>query len=375
MLGAFLALIFALCIRRNLEARFGGFVNHPVFTSIANSLEHRNWPIHDNAHLDEHGIEEIRFLAEHFSYLEPMSSFDLEEALFEWKRLKFETRQSPFFSMGFTQFYEHLSQHFDSALGYPNVLILARICLVLVVETSCCERVYSGVNRIQTKARASLKLETVSDVLLTQELGPAVKSFDPLPIYTAWLEAPFIEGKGEARGRQLAAMVRAIKNSETSHGDGDSNTSVLGSVLNERSGSGSRSSSGGGGSSIGSGEIEKRTTPPGGVGLINLTGNLCFLSSIIQCLASVNMFCDELNTNYGIASVSGTDFLGKPYTLNEVKYFLCSDPFLFPSCHTFPGASLVRATANSLMRVTDTTAKSPFAARELFDELRKLAPG
>jgi len=80
-------------------ARFGSLVNHPVFRAAANSLEHRQWPVHNDALLAQHGVESIRLLATHFSYLESMQSFNLEEALFEWGRLKFETRDSAFFSM------------------------------------------------------------------------------------------------------------------------------------------------------------------------------------------------------------------------------------------------------------------------------------
>jgi hypothetical protein len=128
-----------------------------------------------------------------------------------WRKLKFEMRSAPFFSMPFNDLYEHLSEHYDNALGYPNLLILIRGVLMLVTNTSCCERVYSCVNRVQTKARASLRIDTIHKVLQIQALGPEVKDFDPVPIFKAWMSAPFTAGKGHAKGRQLAAMLSEIQ--------------------------------------------------------------------------------------------------------------------------------------------------------------------
>ena len=199
-----------------MEARFGSFVNHPVFKAVADSLEHRRWPVHDNDALSVYGDSQIEFLAEHFSYLACTESCDTAEALFEWKRLKFEARAAAFFSMPFIGFYEHLSKHYDNSLGYHNLLILVRAALMFVIDTSCCERVYSGVNRAQTKSRASLHIETIRKIFHIQALGPDVKDFDPGPIFDAWVSAPFTAGKGSAKGRQLQAMLREIQKPVTS---------------------------------------------------------------------------------------------------------------------------------------------------------------
>ena len=104
-------------------------------------------------------------------------------------------------------------------MGHPNVLVVARVVLMIVSDTSICERVYSSVNRTQTKARASLNLDTICDAVTIKALGPNVSDFDPRPILEAWKTAPFKGGNGKAKGRQIDAMLLEIQRSmNSSHG-------------------------------------------------------------------------------------------------------------------------------------------------------------
>ena len=98
-------------------------------------------PIHDDEALEIYGDTEFVVLAGHFSSLSSMAYFDLSEAKAQWRRVRFETRNAPFFSIKSISKWEHLSKHFgDSRLtGYPDVLILARVVNIYVAGTSCCE--------------------------------------------------------------------------------------------------------------------------------------------------------------------------------------------------------------------------------------------
>ena len=60
-------------------------------------FEHKRWPIHNAEALDAYGNGSIGTLALHFSSLEMMSSFDLNEAKHQWRRVKRETAVLPFF--------------------------------------------------------------------------------------------------------------------------------------------------------------------------------------------------------------------------------------------------------------------------------------
>jgi len=288
-----------------MQARFGGFVNHPILKAVIKSLEHRNWPIHDDDALRNHGNDEFLMIAEHFSYLRSMLSFDRREALFEWVRLKFETRGAAFFSMSFTKFYEHLSRHFDNAHGYPNVLVLARVVLMIVSDTSICERVYSSVNRTQTKARASLKLDTICDAVTIKSLGPDVRDFNPRLILEAWMTAPFKTGNGKAKGRQIETMLLDIQRSmSSSHG--------CASAL-----SASRDSSS---SLMIPPSSSAGQTSPGGVGLTNV-GNSCFLNSTLQCLAAIVGLSDALLSNNILKSVNRSSCHGMQLKPENDKLF------------------------------------------------------
>ena len=281
-------------------------MNHPILKAVIKSLEHRNWPIHDDDALRKHGNDEFLMIAEHFSYLRSMISFDQREALFEWVRLKFETRRAAFFSMSFTKFYEHLSRHFDNALGYPNMLVLARAVLMIVSDTSICERVYSSVNRTQTKARASLNLDTICDALTIKSLGPDVCDFNPRPILEAWMTAPFKNGNGKAKGRQIETMLLDVHRSmSSSHGC----ASALSASRDSSSSLTNLPSS--------SAEL---TTSPGGVGLINV-GNSCFLNSTLQCLAAIIGLGDALLSDNILKSVNRSSCHGMQLKPENNKLF------------------------------------------------------
>ena len=117
-----------------------------------------------------------------------MADFDMHECLHQWGRLKIEISGQPFFSLPYKKFWEHLSRHYDDIHGYPLVIKLARISLMLMPDTSCCERYASQHSRLHNKSRPRLLLKTVRNALAILNYGPkSIKQFDPARIVDMWM--------------------------------------------------------------------------------------------------------------------------------------------------------------------------------------------
>ena len=165
-------------ICRYLHARYDPLKDSPVIKALRDSLEHKLWPIHDEEKLKTYGLEELEFIAQHFSELTSLTNFNLNEAKRQFQKAKLRMRSLPYYSMKFKDFWSHISTHFDEALhGYPDLLIIVRIILLIVCDTSCCEVGYSAYNRTHTASRSRLKVCTVRDVLTTHFVGNEIKDF------------------------------------------------------------------------------------------------------------------------------------------------------------------------------------------------------
>ena len=183
---------------------------HPILRA-AQAFEHKLWPIHDDAALDAFGNNDIRLLAKHFSGRDCMNNFNLDEALRQWRSLKRETRRLPFFkSCDYVQFWEHIATHYDTGglTGYSEILILALVVLLIILDTSCCERSFALMNRIHTYLRNRLGVATLKNLMCICSLGPSIMNFDPKLILAKWLEAPFMQKNG--RGRSLQGKLNAL---------------------------------------------------------------------------------------------------------------------------------------------------------------------
>ena len=102
-----------------------------------------------------------------------MKDFDIAEAQHEFLLLKRELREEPCFLFSYKKFWEHVSAHYDNALGYTNVLKLARLTLLILADSSICERGHAWYNRMHTKERANLKLKAVRSAFAVKNFGPA----------------------------------------------------------------------------------------------------------------------------------------------------------------------------------------------------------
>ena len=62
--------------------------------------------------LDSWGVDAIEEICNHFSEIECMVGFDVEEALHQRSRLKRELSEQPFFVLPSRKFWEHVSADF-----------------------------------------------------------------------------------------------------------------------------------------------------------------------------------------------------------------------------------------------------------------------
>ena len=144
--------------------------------AVVDAFEHRQWPIHDDGALVNFGNEEIDFLLDHFASLTCMATINTAELKLQWKRVKFEQRHAPFFGMPFKDFWMHLKYHFNGSLGYPDLLVLACVVVLIIAHSSFAVSRTFRVNRILPKERASIPALTLRDHLFIQMHGPEVGS-------------------------------------------------------------------------------------------------------------------------------------------------------------------------------------------------------
>ena len=186
---------------------------------MRDSVEHRRWPPSGTTELDSWGVGAVKEICNHFSGIECMAGFDVEEALHQWSRLKLELSGQPFFVLPFRKFWEHVSAHYDTANRYHTVLIPIRLTLLILMDTSCCERGYSHYNRIHTAERPNLEVSTVRNLFAIKYYGPSsAAAFNAEAVYVKWLNM-IAKGEGASatpKRRSLAALLRKIMASASS---------------------------------------------------------------------------------------------------------------------------------------------------------------
>ena len=141
-----------------------------------------------------------------------MEGFDLPEALHQWSQMKSRLADEPFFRLSYKQFWEHVSCHYDSAYEFCEVLKPIRVSLMMLADTSCCERGLAEYGSIHDDERARLAVEKVREVMAVRHYGPpSIAAFDPRPMYRSFMgilsEDP---QKAPKRRRNVRALIRGI---------------------------------------------------------------------------------------------------------------------------------------------------------------------
>ena len=91
-----------------LKGRFDPLLSSDVLTWMSDSFEHRRWPPKGSADLEDWGVDALTEFSSHYSNIQCMEGFNLEEALHQWGSMKRRLRDEPFFKLPYKQFYEHV---------------------------------------------------------------------------------------------------------------------------------------------------------------------------------------------------------------------------------------------------------------------------
>lgn len=121
--------------------------------------------------VDNYGESEIRELASFYGAL-----ISAEATRSEWKLAKETVLQNQYPRRDTNKLWKIMYEyHSDS---FPNMFMLARIALVLPLQTADVERAFSVQNLIVTSQRNKLKAETVDKLMTINMEGPGVEHFD-----------------------------------------------------------------------------------------------------------------------------------------------------------------------------------------------------
>ena len=155
----------AMCdaLSEHLESRFTKVLDTPEINAFA-VFDHRKWPaLVPKEALEAHGKPEISLLYDHFSNF--FSDATKEVVLSEWLELKCEILKAPgLMGRKFNDLWPHMLVQFGD--NYPHVLRLAAILLLMPVDTSECERIFSLMNKIKTVGRSSLSQANLRNLML-----------------------------------------------------------------------------------------------------------------------------------------------------------------------------------------------------------------
>ena len=121
-----------------LSDSFQGLSNDPILHAAATLTDHHSWPINNRQQMLTYGEDAIEVLSEHFEALLNQNHFNLQSCLDEWMEVKVHLHRE----RGELQYnnIDFWKSKFQMQLRYPNLLLVIKLCLVIPVQTACCER-------------------------------------------------------------------------------------------------------------------------------------------------------------------------------------------------------------------------------------------
>ena len=109
---------------------------------------------------------------------------DKDTCLAEWTMAKEVVLQNHYPRDSLSKLYKLLCEfHKDS---FPNLLILARLALVIPFQTADCERGFSCQNAIQTAKRNRLKEDKMNVLMTIKCEGGSMADYDFAPAAALW---------------------------------------------------------------------------------------------------------------------------------------------------------------------------------------------
>jgi hypothetical protein len=166
---------FADDTTNDMRRRFDSLLNNPVLTALL-VFDHSRWPsLEQQDLLETFGDESIDFLLQHYETLLADLEVDPKTAKQQWTMLKRAIARDPV-KAGmkdrelWNRLYDHFSQRSDPG-HYYHILMVHLIGNMIALDTSCCERTFSLMNRLTKFQRSKLGIEMLSTLVTLCELG------------------------------------------------------------------------------------------------------------------------------------------------------------------------------------------------------------
>ena len=138
-------------MKAHIQSRFGKVLENEIFQNLS-VFDTKHWPSKDV--LKESYVDEMKALFRSFKHF--YDENETEAALLEqWHVLKMEIiSSSGLMNLGFHELWARMLVKFSDE--YPLVLRLVVIMLLIPMDTSECERIFSLLNDMKTSERNSL---------------------------------------------------------------------------------------------------------------------------------------------------------------------------------------------------------------------------
>lgn len=165
-------------LSKTMENRFGD-VNQGILRAMR-ITNFQYWPEADrNA---DFGDADVQELITHFVPVLLRSGVKVGEVLDQWTVLKSRLYQdsSVLQNISWPEVNRQLSQ------DCPDILHLVDLILCIPASTADCERGFSAMKHVKSDWRASLRSQTLSDLLTVQLSSASIADFDPASAINLW---------------------------------------------------------------------------------------------------------------------------------------------------------------------------------------------
>lgn len=129
-------------------------------------------------------------LINHFDHLitGPTVAFNELTCKDEWLELKLHYHRGGL-RLSAKECWQELFTNPHYSARFPNLLVLIELCLVMPIQTACCERGNSCLNRIMTDFRSSLDVSTVDALMFISLNGPDHAEYNATRAVARWLDS------------------------------------------------------------------------------------------------------------------------------------------------------------------------------------------
>ena len=135
-----------------------------------------------------YGEDAIQVLSEHFEALLNQDHFNLRSCLDEWMELKVHLQRARG-ELYYNNNNNFWKSKFQMRGQYPNLLLVIKVCLVTPVQTACCERGSSSLNRVICDFRSTLDVGIVEVLMRISVNGPNPSEYHASFAVARWLDS------------------------------------------------------------------------------------------------------------------------------------------------------------------------------------------